>query len=68
MAATRAPSNSHDANLTRRHSPQSAHQGLCQKRAIAFSDSAATGTVAIHGVFFGGQDFESALRDTDSDD
>jgi toxin ParE1/3/4 len=43
-------------------------KGYAKSVTIAFSVNAATDTVAIHGVFYGGQDFESVLRDTDSDD
>lgn len=35
---------------------------------IAFSVHTATETVAIHGVFYGGQDFEHILGETQSDD
>jgi hypothetical protein len=35
---------------------------------IAFSVNVVTDTVAIQGIFYGGQDFETALRDTDGDD
>ncbi len=35
---------------------------------IAFSVNQQTATVAIHGVFYGGQDFGSVLRETDHDD
>jgi hypothetical protein len=35
---------------------------------IAFSVNTSTEIVAIHGVFYGGQDFVQLLRDTDSDD
>jgi toxin ParE1/3/4 len=35
---------------------------------IAFSVNASTAIVAIHGVFYGGQDFETALRENDRDD
>jgi len=42
--------------------------GYARRVAIAFSVNAATEIVAIHGVFYGGQDFEQLLRDTDSDD
>jgi len=42
--------------------------GYARRVTIAFSVNAATETVAIHGVFYGGQDFEHVLRDTDSDE
>jgi hypothetical protein len=35
---------------------------------IAFSVNAETTIVAIQGVFYGGQDFEQLLRETDNDD
>jgi toxin ParE1/3/4 len=35
---------------------------------IAFSVDTKTETVAIHAVFYGGQDFEQLLRDADRDD
>jgi len=35
---------------------------------IAFSVNTASNIVAIHGVFYGGQDFETLLHDTDNDD
>jgi hypothetical protein len=34
---------------------------------IAFSVDTATRTVAVHGVFYGGQDFERLLRDPEDD-
>lgn len=36
--------------------------GFAKRMAIAFSVHATTDTVAIHGVFYGGQDFEQMLR------
>jgi hypothetical protein len=42
--------------------------GYAKSATIAFSVNATTEAVAIHGVFYGGQDFEHALRDTDRDD
>ena len=42
--------------------------GYAKRVTIAFSVNAATEAVAIHGVFYGGQDFETLLRDTDGDD
>lgn len=35
---------------------------------IAFSTDALTDTVAIHGVFYGGQNLETALRQSDGDE
>jgi len=35
---------------------------------IAFSVDKKNDIVAIHGIFYGGQNFESLLRDADSDD
>jgi toxin ParE1/3/4 len=43
-------------------------KGYTRRVTIAFSVDAVTNIVAIHGVFYGGQDFEQLLRDTDSDD
>ena len=42
--------------------------GLAKRLTIAFSVNHADGTAAIHGVFYGGQDFESVLRETISDE
>lgn len=42
--------------------------GFAKTATIAFSVNATTETVAIHGVFYGGQDFETLLRDTEGDD
>ena len=42
--------------------------GYARRVTIAFSANVSTEIVAIHGVFYGGQDFEHLLRDTDSDD
>jgi toxin ParE1/3/4 len=42
--------------------------GYAKRVTIAFSVNATTRAVGIHGVFYGGQDFEQALRDTDTDD
>jgi plasmid stabilization system protein ParE len=42
--------------------------GYAKRVTIAFSVDATMEAVAIHGVFYGGQDFERALRETDSDD
>jgi toxin ParE1/3/4 len=43
-------------------------KGYARRVIIAFSVNVSTETVAIHGVFYGGQDFEHLLRDTDRDD
>jgi toxin ParE1/3/4 len=43
-------------------------KGFARRVTIAFSVNAATEIVVIHDVFYGGQDFEELLRDTDSDD
>jgi toxin ParE1/3/4 len=40
-------------------------KGYARRVTIAFSVDVATHVVAIHGVFYGGQDFEQLLRDTD---
>jgi len=37
--------------------------GYAKSVTIAFSVNATTEAVAIHGVFYGGQDFETLLRD-----
>ena len=42
--------------------------GYARRVTIAFSVNISTEIVAIHGVFYGGQDFERMLRDTDRDD
>ena len=42
--------------------------GFERSATIAFSVNTGTGRVAIHGVFYGGQDFETALRETESDE
>ena len=42
--------------------------GYSKSVTIAFSVNATTEAVAIHGVFYGGQDFEQVLRDTAGDD
>jgi len=38
-------------------------KGYARRVTIAFSVDAATKLVAVHGVFYGGQDFEQLLRD-----
>jgi toxin ParE1/3/4 len=43
-------------------------KGYARRVTIAFSVNAETIVVAIHGVFYGGQDFEQLLRETDNDD
>lgn len=43
-------------------------KGFARRVTIAFSVDQTTTVVAIHGVFYGGQDFEKALRETDRDD
>ena len=42
-------------------------KGFARRVTIAFSVNVSTEIVAIHGVFYGGQDFEQLLRDTGSD-
>jgi hypothetical protein len=42
--------------------------GYARSVTIAFSVNATTEAVAVHGIFYGGQDFEQVLRDTASDD
>lgn len=42
--------------------------GYAKRVTIAFSVNATIEAVAVHGIFYGGQDFEQALRDTISDD
>ncbi len=39
--------------------------GYARRVTIAFSTDAAARVVAIHGVFYGGRDFEQLLRDSD---
>jgi toxin ParE1/3/4 len=39
--------------------------GYARRVTIAFSVDTTTNIVAIHGVFYGGQDFEQLLRDSD---
>ena len=41
--------------------------GYARSVTIAFSVDGMTDAVAIHGVFYGGQDFETMLRDADGD-
>jgi toxin ParE1/3/4 len=43
-------------------------KGYRRRVTIAFSVNTTTDIVAIHGVFYGGQDFERLLRDTEGDD
>ncbi len=43
-------------------------KGFARRVTIAFSVNAETSVVAIHGVFYGGQDFEQLLRATENDD
>jgi toxin ParE1/3/4 len=43
-------------------------KGYARRVTIAFSVNVSTGVVAIHGILYGGQDFEMLLRETDSDD
>jgi toxin ParE1/3/4 len=40
-------------------------RGYARRVTIAFSVNALANNVAIHGVFYGGQDFEQLLRDGD---
>ena len=42
-------------------------KGYDRRVTIAFSVNLTTNIVAIHGVFYGGQDFEQLLRETDDD-
>ncbi len=42
-------------------------KGYARRASIAFSISAESAVVTIHGVFYGGQDFEPLLRDADND-
>ena len=42
--------------------------GYAKRVTIAFSVNATTEAVAIYGVFYGGQDFETLLRDAEGDD
>ena len=43
-------------------------KGYKRRVTIAFSVNTATETVAVHGIFYGGQDFEALLRETEHDD
>ena len=43
-------------------------KGFAGTVTIAFSIDESRATVAIHGVFYGGRDFERTLRDAGSDD
>jgi toxin ParE1/3/4 len=43
-------------------------KGFKRRVSIAFSVDAESGMVVIHGVFYGGQDFETLLGDTTNDD
>jgi toxin ParE1/3/4 len=47
--------------------PRLRTMGYRKSVTIAFSVNSATDAVTIHGVFYGGQDFERALRETDGD-
>ena len=42
--------------------------GFARTATIAFSINAATETVAVHGVFYGGQDYDTLLREAEGDD
>jgi toxin ParE1/3/4 len=42
-------------------------KGYARRVTIAFSVDTIREVVAIHGVFYGGQNFEQILRDTDDD-
>lgn len=48
--------------------PNMRTMGYARSVTIAFSINAATEAVAVHGVFYGGQDFEQVLRDIADDD
>jgi hypothetical protein len=43
-------------------------KGFARRVTIAFSVDPKNNVVAIHGIFYGGQDFEPLLRDTKDDD
>ena len=43
-------------------------KGFKRRVSIAFSVDAEKAVVAIHGIFYGGQDFEQLLRDAEGDD
>ena len=43
-------------------------KGYARSVTIAFSVNAVSSIVAIHGAFYGGQNFEQALRDANTDD
>ncbi len=43
-------------------------KGYARRVTIAFSIDVSMTKVPIHGVFYGGQDFEKLLRDNESDD
>ncbi len=55
---------------TARHDvrPNLRTMGFAKSVTIAFSVNTITEAVAVHGVFYGGQDFEHVLRQTMSDD
>lgn len=42
-------------------------KGYARRVTIAFSVDLVATTVAIHGIFYGGQDFEAAFQDTDQE-
>jgi plasmid stabilization system protein ParE len=42
--------------------------GYRRRVTIAFLVDLITSTIAVHGVFYGGQDFEQLLRDVEADD
>jgi toxin ParE1/3/4 len=43
-------------------------KGYSRRVTIAFSVDVPRKTVTVHGVFYGGQDFEQLLRDNENDD
>jgi toxin ParE1/3/4 len=55
-------------NQARDIRPNLRTKGYARRVTIAFSVNVSTGVVAIHGILYGGQDFEMLLRETDSDD
>ena len=48
--------------------PELRTKAYAKRVTIPFPVNVLAGIVAIHGVFYGGQDFEQLLRDTDSGD
>ena len=69
VAACQAPSNFPERGSKRYDiRPNLRTIGYAKSATIAFSVDSMTDTVAIYGVYYGGQDFETILRDAEGDD